>query len=72
MTEQLQALTKEILSQIGNDIEILRGSEAQLLAKNGDFLDRLSVIMGDVDDEIQTIEETTKVIKDKVRDKGYM
>ncbi|KAL2063118.1 hypothetical protein VTL71DRAFT_6190 [Oculimacula yallundae] len=46
----------EILAEIGDDIEMLRGSEARVLARNGDFLERLEIVLRSVTVEMDNIQ----------------
>ncbi|PVH75179.1 hypothetical protein DL98DRAFT_658308 [Cadophora sp. DSE1049] len=53
----------EILRQISSNVEMLRGSEARILAANGDFLDRLEVVLRAVAGDMENIEETAARVK---------
>lgn len=53
----------EILRQISSNVEMLRGSEARILAANGDFLDRLAVVLRAVTGDMENIEEMAARIK---------
>lgn len=64
--------TLAILNQIGTDLEMLRGTEARLLAKNGDFLDRLGAVMGVVLKDMVYIEASVKPVKEKAEEAGYI
>lgn len=54
-TRTLDCRIRDILQEIGNNIELLRGSEAKILAQNGDFLERLRVVVDDVMADMQDI-----------------
>ncbi|KAG4437321.1 hypothetical protein IFR05_007217 [Cadophora sp. M221] len=47
----------QLLRQISTNIEMLRGSEARVLAMNGDFLDRLKIVLGAAMEEMENIQE---------------
>ncbi|KAH7323547.1 hypothetical protein BKA65DRAFT_70778 [Rhexocercosporidium sp. MPI-PUGE-AT-0058] len=53
----------EILRQISVNIEMLRGSEARVLAMNGDFLDRLGIVLRAATGETEDIEEIAERVK---------
>lgn len=53
----------EILRQISSSVEMLRGSEARILAANGDFLNRLTVVLRAVTGDMESIEEMAARIK---------
>lgn len=55
VTTTLDHDVSAILEQIRSNIELLRGSEARVLAKNGDFLDRLSLVVADLMKEMDLI-----------------
>ncbi|KAI9698042.1 MAG: hypothetical protein M1836_004395 [Candelina mexicana] len=63
--------TLEILTQIGADLEMLRGTEAKLLAKNGDFLGRLEGVMKEVLEHMVKIEGSVKPVKKQAERDGY-
>lgn len=63
---------EQILKQIGNDIEMLRGTEAQMLAKNGDFLDRLVKVMTEMEAQMTIIAEMTAIVKAEAEKNGYL
>ncbi len=68
----LREQTDQILKQIGTDIEMLRGTEAQMLAKNGDFLDRLGEVVADVEAQMKVIGEMTAAVKAEAEKNGYL
>jgi hypothetical protein len=53
----------EVLEQIGSNIEMLRSSEAKILAKNGDFLAKLSEVVTKVMTDMKAIEEIAARVK---------
>jgi hypothetical protein len=61
----------DILQQIGNDIEMLRGSEARILAKNGDFLERLGAVVTNVLSEMDIIGEIATRVRSKAEEADY-
>lgn len=63
---------EQILNQISSDVEMLRGTEAQILAKNGDFLDKLGEVMADMEAEMKTVNEMTAVVKADAEEDGYL
>jgi len=72
VARELQVEMNEILKQIGRDIEMLRGTEAQVLAKNGHFLDRLSKVMIEMEDQMMMIAEMTVTVKAEAEKNGYL
>jgi hypothetical protein len=71
VTRELQVEMNQILNQIGSDIEMLRGTEAQVLANNGDFLDKLGKVMAEMETQISLIAEMTAAIKAEAERNGY-
>lgn len=71
MTKDLQKEMGEILKQVGNDIEILRGTEAQMLAKDG-FLEKIKNVMKEVEAQMAMISEMTAVVKAEADKNGYL
>ena len=61
----------DILKQIGSNIEMLRGSEAKILAKNGDFLDKLGIVIAAVMREMEIIGEIAARVKGEAEKHGY-
>jgi DNA integrity scanning protein DisA with diadenylate cyclase activity len=61
----------DILEQIGSSIEMLRGTEAQVLAKNGDFLERLRRAVTGALKEMENIEEVAEQAKREAEKDGY-
>ncbi|KAK0122602.1 hypothetical protein ONS96_009642 [Cadophora gregata f. sp. sojae] len=53
----------EIFRQISSNVEMLRGSEARILAANGDFLDRLEVVLRGVTGEMERIGEVAARVR---------
>lgn len=72
LQNELRDEVEQILNQIGSDIEMLRGTEAQILAKNGDFLDRLGKVMAEMEAEMRNITEITAVVKADAEEDGYL
>lgn len=83
LTKALEALSRQIhndlreemeqvLKQIGSDIEMLRGTEAQMLARNGDFLDKLGRIMTEMEVQMTIIAEMTATVKDEAEKNDYL
>lgn len=62
---------EQILKQIGSDIEMLRGTEAQMLAKSGNFLDRLGKVMAEMEAQMTIIAEMTVAVKAEAEKDGY-
>lgn len=62
-TETLKSNVLPILDQISSDIELLRGSEARILARNGDFLEKLSEVLRIVTGEMERIMEVAAAVK---------
>jgi hypothetical protein len=62
-TRTLDDHIRDILEQIGNNIELLRGSEAKILAQNGDFLERLRVVVDEVMVEMAVIGNAAAKVK---------
>jgi hypothetical protein len=71
ITNTLNHDVSDILKQIGNNIEMLRGSEAKILAKNGDFLEKLGVVIGAVAGEMEIIGEVASRVKSEVEKHDY-
>jgi hypothetical protein len=71
MADELQEEMDEILKQVGNDIEILRGTEAQMLAKNGDFLERLHEVVKETEIQMAVISQMTAAVKTEAEKNGY-
>ena len=71
ITNTLNQNVSDILKQIGNNIEMLRGSEAKILAKNGDFLEKLGVVIGAVTGEMEIIGEIALRVKNEVEKHDY-
>lgn len=71
VTRELQVEMRQILKQIGTDIEMLRGTEAQVLAKNGDFLERLGKVVTEVEAQMIMIVEMTAAVKAEAEKNGY-
>jgi hypothetical protein len=63
---------EQILRQIGSDIEMLRGTEAQMLAKNGDFLNKLGEVVTELEAQMMIIAEMTAIVKDEAEKNGYL
>lgn len=58
----------ELLRQISTNIEMLRGSEARVLAMNGDFLDRLEIVLRAIMGEMENIEEIAARVKSRAEE----
>lgn len=71
MVDTLDNEVRNILDQIGNNIEVLRGSEAKILAKNGDFLEKLGVVIAAVMGEMETIGGIAAQVKSEAEVHGY-
>jgi hypothetical protein len=71
IVETLDDDVSDILKQIGSNIEMLRGSEAKILAKNGDFLERLGVVIAAVVDEMEIIGEIAARVKSEAGEPDY-
>jgi len=56
-TASLDHGVSEALEQIGSNIEMLRSSEAKILANNGEFLEKLSEAVTKVMTDMKAIEE---------------
>jgi len=69
--EDLQMGMKSILEQVGYDLEMLRGSEAKVLAKNGKFLETLERIVEEIFVEIGNVKEVTEVVRERAKRDGY-
>lgn len=63
---------KEVFVQIRADLEMLRGSEAKILAKNGDFLDTLAVVVESAMEGVGMIKNVTELVKEDARRDGYL
>jgi hypothetical protein len=63
---------RDILKQIDSNIEMLRGSEAKILAANGDFLEKLGEVMAVVVSEMEIIGETATLVKSRAEKDGYL
>ncbi len=63
MNDKIRKEFSAILDQIGNDLELLRGSEAKILARNGDFLEKLSRVVTSVMADMKKIEEIAVLAK---------
>lgn len=63
VTTSLRHSIRDIVREIGNNIEMLRGSEARILATNGDFLERLGTIMDDIRGEMDIIGDTAASVR---------
>ncbi len=61
--KNLQDQVLNILVQISSDIEMLRGSEARILASNGDFLERLGEVVRIVMPEMERIGALAERVK---------
>lgn len=61
----------DILTQIGKNIEMLRGTEAKVLAKNGDFLERLGRVATGVLREMENIREIAAQVMREAEEHGY-
>jgi hypothetical protein len=72
MNADLQSGITAVLDKIGQDLEMLRGSEARVLAKNGDFLERLGEVVQTVLRDMDTITEATDVMKLQAKQDGYI
>jgi hypothetical protein len=72
MADDLRREMDQILKQIGDDIEILRGTEAQMLAKNGDFLERLNGVMTEMETQLALITDMTVDVKAEAEKNGYL
>ena len=70
VTRELQVEMNQILNQIGSDIEMLRGTEAQVLANNGDFLDKLGKVMAEMETQMSLIAEMTAAVKARLKGMG--
>lgn len=67
----LEEEVKEILAQVGTNLELLQGTEAQVLAKNGDFLERLGKVVTEVLKEMEEIGDNAAQAKKEAKDDGY-
>jgi predicted site-specific integrase-resolvase len=72
INNELQDEVEQVLTQIGSDIKMLRGTESQMLAKNGDFLDKLSKVMAEMEAQMKSITEVTAVVKADAKEDGYL
>jgi hypothetical protein len=72
INNELRDEVEQILTQVGSDIEMLRGTESQMLAKNGDFLDRLGKVMAEIEAQMKSITEVTAVVKADAKEDGYL
>jgi hypothetical protein len=61
----------DILTQIGKNIEMLRGTEAKVLAKNGDFLERLGWVATGALSEMENISEIVARVMRDAQERGY-
>lgn len=62
---------EEIRAQVGTNLNLLQGTEAQVLAKNGDFLERLGKVVTKVLKEMEEIGDTAAQAKKEAKDDGY-
>ncbi|KAH6696399.1 hypothetical protein BKA61DRAFT_683102 [Leptodontidium sp. MPI-SDFR-AT-0119] len=62
---------KDILTLIENNIEMLRGTEATVLAKNGNFLERLGRVTAEVLIEMENIMEIAAQVMREATEHGY-
>lgn len=67
----LDSEVNDILTQIGSNIELLRGTEAQTLLKNGDFLERLDKVVIGVLRQMEGIGEIAAQVKREAEKDGY-
>jgi len=67
---KIQGELERILHRISRDLEMLRGSEAKILAKNGDFLERLEVVVTEVLEELEMIRNVTAVVREDAQRHG--
>jgi hypothetical protein len=72
INNELRDEVEQVLTQIVSDIEMLRGTESQMLAKNGDFLDKLSKVMAEMEAQMKSITEVTAVVKADAKEDGYL
>lgn len=70
-SDKLEKEIRIILQQISSDIELLHGSEAKILAKNGDFLKRLEKVVANITGNMDSIGEIAARVKDKA-DNGVL
>lgn len=71
ITNTINRKIGDILAQIRSNIEILRGTEAQVLAKNGDFLERLGGVVTEVLKDLEYIGKVAAQVKRKAESDGY-
>ena len=67
----LDGKLNDILTQIGKNIEMLRGTEAKVLAKNGDFLERLGRVATGVLREMENISKIAAQVMREAEEHGY-
>jgi hypothetical protein len=72
ITNELRDEVEHVLTQISSDIEMLRGTESQMLAKNSDFSDRLGKVMAEMEAQMKSITEVTVVVKADAKEDGYL
>ena len=72
IANELRDEVEHVLTQIGSDIEMLRGTESQMLAKNGDFSDRLGKVMAEMEAQMKSITQVTVVVKADAKEDGYL
>ena len=71
ITSTIHRKIGDILAQIRSNIEILRGTEAQVLAKNGDFLERLGGVVTEVLKDLEYIGKVAAQVTRKAEGDGY-
>jgi hypothetical protein len=71
MADILDGEVSDILAQIGSNIKLLRGTEAQVSAKNCDFLERLDRVVIGVLKEMESIGEIAEQVKREAEKDGY-
>jgi len=70
ITKILDNNISDILEQVGSNIELLRGTEAQLLAENGNFLERLNTVITGVLRQMEDIGEIAAQVMSEAEKDG--
>jgi hypothetical protein len=61
--DRLIAQMNVIMDQISSDLDMVRGTEARLLAQNGNFLETLGTAMRNIERDMQRVKELVEAVR---------
>ena len=70
--KDITAAANEVFTQIGQDLEMLKGSEAKVLAKNGNYLQRLEAVVDDVLKDLERVGQLLAPVRKQAIKDGYV